>query len=135
MIEKKISGLYYFFIGEERGCIGSSALSNSFLKKDSKYPQELLNINKVVSFDRRGTKSVITSQLYGDCCSPEFANELCNRLNNSKYGLEMEPDNTGILTDSAQFVDLIPECTNISVGYYREHTNEECLDLSYLYKI
>jgi hypothetical protein len=47
----------------------------------------------------------------------------------------MKPDDTGLVTDSAQFSFLIPECTNISVGYYREHTNEECLDIDYLYKI
>ena len=27
MIEKQIPGLYYFFIGEERGCVGSARLS------------------------------------------------------------------------------------------------------------
>ena len=47
----------------------------------------------------------------------------------------MEPDNTGILTDSAQFVNLIPECTNISVGYYREHGNDEHQDIDHLYKL
>ena len=28
-------------------------------------------------------------------------------------------DPTGIFTDTANFVDIIPECTNISCGYER----------------
>jgi hypothetical protein len=40
-------------------------------------------------------------------------------------------DDTGVYTDTAEFTDIIPECTNISVGYAREHTQEESLDLVY----
>jgi len=126
MIEKKIPGLYYFFIGEEVGCIGSSRLSCDF---------KFEKINKVVSFDRRGTKSVITHQLMGRCCSDEFAQELCSRLNSTNQGLSMELDDGGVLTDSAQFMEIVPECTNISVGYYGEHTNLEKQDLDFLGRI
>jgi hypothetical protein len=130
MIEKKVPGLYYFFIGEEVGCIGSSKLAEdweNFEYKDS--------IKKVVSFDRRGTKSVITHQLYGRCCSDEFAEELSFRLNTAGYDLNLEPDDTGIMTDSAKFIDLVPECTNISVGYYKEHTYGESQDIEYLTRL
>ena len=126
MIEKQIPGLYYFFIGEEVGCIGSSALAEKF-----QHP----SIMKVVSFDRRGTTSVITEQIYGKCCSDEFAIALSDALNSTGFGLELRPDNTGILTDSAQFVELVPECTNISVGYYNEHTTKECQDIDYLIRL
>jgi len=34
-----------------------------------------------------------------------------------------------VYTDTAEFTDIIPECTNRSVGYAREHTQEESLDL------
>jgi len=34
-----------------------------------------------------------------------------------------------VYTDTAEFVDIIPECTNISVGYDREHSEFESLDL------
>lgn len=130
MIEKKIPGLYYFFIGEEVGCIGSGNLADdwdNFEYKDS--------IKKVVSFDRRGTGSVITHQLYGRCCSDEFAEELSFRLNTAGFDLNLEPDDTGIMTDSAKFIDLVPECTNISVGYYKEHTHSECQDIDYLSRL
>ena len=134
MIEKNIPGLYYFFIGEEVGCIGSSDLADE-LSKDGDVPPELKNINKVISFDRRGTDSVITDQFYGNCCSNEFANDLCLKLNNTNHGLKMKPDDTGVLTDSAQFMGIIPECTNISVGYYDEHTTKEKQDINHLYRL
>jgi len=130
MIEKKIPGLYYFFIGEEVGCIGSNALSMQWEEL-----QMFNDIKKVISFDRRGTKSIITHQLYGRCCSDEFAQELANRLNSTDNGLEMELDDTGMMTDSAQFVDLVPECTNISVGYYNEHTVNEVQDIEFLQRL
>ena len=134
MIENKIPGLYYFFIGEEVGCIGSSDLADD-MEKSIFHIEELKNINKVVSFDRRGTKSVITDQFYGTCCSDDFANELCSQLNNANHGLKMVKDDTGVLTDSAQFMGFIPECTNISVGYYDEHTHKERQDIDHLYRL
>lgn len=124
MIEKKIPGLYCFFIGEEVGCIGSGNAS------DDKYFSEY---DRMISFDRRGTKSIITYQSSKRCCSDEFANELASRLN--KCGLQMEADDTGVYTDSAEFTQVIPECTNISVGYYKEHTNFEHQDIDHLIKL
>ena len=127
LIEKHVPGLYYFFIGEEVGCIGSNALSKTWLSTEfSKY------ITKCVSFDRRGTTSVITEQLYGRCASDEFAQELSNRLNLVNTGFRFSPDDTGVLTDSINFMDFVPECTNISVGYYNEHGGGELQDLKFL---
>jgi hypothetical protein len=34
-----------------------------------------------------------------------------------------------VYTDTAEFVDIIPECTNISVGYDHEHSQQECLNI------
>jgi len=129
LIEKQVPGLYYFFIGEEVGCIGSNALSHTWLQTEfSKY------ITKCVSFDRRGTTSVITEQLYGRCASDEFATELSLRLN-SVGNFKFSPDDTGVLTDSINFMDFVPECTNISVGYYNEHGGDELQDLDFLKKL
>jgi hypothetical protein len=124
MIEKRIPGLYCFFIGEEVGCIGSGKAS------DDSY---FLNYDRMISFDRRGTKSVITFQSSKRCCSDDFAQNLSSQLN--RYGLSMEPDDTGVYTDSAEFTHVIPECTNISVGYYKEHTNAEHQDIEHLIKL
>lgn len=122
MIKHNIPGLYYFFVGEEVGCIGSGAASKrvDFFKK----------YNKIVSFDRRGTCSVITHQSSQRCCSDAFALSLANELN--KNGTKLKLDQGGVYTDSAEFTSIIPECTNISVGYYKEHTVNEHQDIAYL---
>ena len=124
MIEKNVPGLYCFFIGEEVGCIGSGLASEETYFK---------NYDRMISFDRRGTTSVITHQSSKRCCSDEFAQELANAIN--KSGLEMELDNGGVYTDSAEFDGVIPECTNISVGYYSEHTKSEKQDIEFLTKL
>jgi len=123
MISENIPGLYYFFMGEETGCVGSSNLSRVFESKG--HPK----MNKCISFDRRGYDSIITEQT-SVCASNEFATELASRFN--EYGFWFKPDPTGIYTDSAEFTDIIPECTNISCGYFHEHTKFEKQDLEFL---
>ena len=39
------------------------------------------------------------------------------------------PSDAGVYTDTAEFTDIISECTNISVGYLNEHRKEETLNL------
>jgi hypothetical protein len=126
MIFNKIPGLYYFFLGEEVGCVGSKALANK-LKL-----QKIEGITKVISFDRRGFDSVITYQASSRCCSDKFAQALADSLNSKNKLFSYKPDPTGIWTDSAQFVKIYSECTNISVGYKSEHTNSESQDLDHL---
>jgi len=128
MISENVPGLYYFFIGEESGCVGSSSQSRVFDKFLEKIG--IQEINKCVSFDRKGYDSIITSQMGGDCASDTFANELSKRLN--EYGFWFKPDNTGVYTDSAEFIDIIDECTNISCGYFSEHTTAEKQDIEFL---
>lgn len=125
MMKKNIPGVYYFFIGEEVGCVGSGLASKSG-DFNGKY-------DRVISFDRRGTDSVITFQSGQRCCSEEFAKALSKELNLSKF--QYKPDNTGVYTDSAEFVDIISECTNISVGYYKEHTFREHQDIEHLTRL
>ena len=121
MIEEKVPGTYYFFIGEEVGCIGSKAAA---AKDDfSKY-------DRIISFDRKDTCSVITHQSWERCCSDDFANALSAEYCN--LGLELNPDDNGVGTDSARFTGIIPECTNISVGYYDEHNFTESQDIEFL---
>lgn len=128
MMDKNIKGLYYFFIGEERGGIGSNKLSAEY---DS--VEYLKNIKRCVSFDRRKTGSVITQQLGRVCCSNEFGTALCKEY--SKGGLNFSLDPTGIYTDSASFIHDISECTNISVGYENEHTGTELQNMTFLIKL
>lgn len=128
MINKGVPGVYWFFIGEERGAVGSRAVAKTY----DTYPF-MKKIKKMVSFDRRNYFSVITYQMGGICCSEEFGQSLCDEMN--KYDMKLTLDPTGVFTDSASFVDIIPECTNISVGYFDEHRTTEIQNLTYLEKL
>ena len=44
----------------------------------------------------------------------------------------MKQDPGGVYTDSYSFIDYAPECTNVSIGYYSEHTGREKQNLTYL---
>lgn len=123
LIEAHIPAYYIFTRCEERGGVGAKHLAGT-------YPELLSQFDRAVAFDRRGTSSVITHQGWGRCCSDKFADALSDVLANDK--LMYAPDDTGVYTDTAEFVDIIPECTNISVGYLNEHTQNETLDLRHL---
>lgn len=128
LISEKVPGLYYFFMGEESGCIGSSNLSRKY---EDKVKENILpKVDKCISFDRKGYDSIITEQTTGVSCSNEFATKLSEELNN--YGFWYKPDDSGVYTDSAEFVDVISECTNLSVGYFDEHTTYEKQDIEFL---
>ena len=128
MIAHNVPGVYWFFLGEERGGIGSGKVVDDYLS----YPF-MKNKKKMISFDRRNYYSVITEQMSTVCCSNEFASSLCDELN--KSGLKMNLDPTGIFTDSANFIEVIPECTNVSVGYFNEHTHDEIQNITFLERL
>lgn len=124
MIDAKVPGSYVFHYGEERGGIGSTYIAANF-------PEFLTTFDRAVAFDRRGASSVITRQGLGRCCSDKFAQALADALNNAA-DMSLAPDNTGIFTDTANYIEYIPECTNISCGYESEHSASEMLDVEYL---
>lgn len=127
MIKQGVPGLYAFFRGEERGGIGSTHAAE--------HETWWHGMQRCVSFDRNSySHDVITNQAYGDCCSSAFADELSSLLK-TYTGLNYKPSNGGVYTDSAEFMEDIPECTNISVGYYNEHTRREEQDLNILDKL
>lgn len=98
MIENNIPGLYYFFLGEEVGCVGSKKVAQKHKTEKLSY------ISKVISFDRRGTNSVITFQSSSRCCSEKFANELATQLNLAEETFTYKTDPTGIYTDRKSVV-------------------------------
>lgn len=121
MIRNEIPGTYAFFVGEERGCVGSSAYATT--------TQDIYE--QVVSFDRYGTSSIITHQSFGRSASDDYAKALASRF--EEVGVSgLVPDPHGTYTDSAQFMEIAHECTNISVGYYHQHTMNEVQDLHFL---
>lgn len=119
MIEANVPGTYIFHRGEERGGVGSYWIANNevtFLKQ----------FKRAIAFDRKGETSVITSQRNSPCCSSEFATALAAQL-----GKEWVKDPTGSFTDTANYTHLIPECTNVSVGYYDAHGSSETQNISF----
>ena len=117
-----VAGYYVFTQGEECGGIGAKHLA-----KDEVL---LKQFDRAVAFDRRGIDSVITHQGYGRCCSETFAQALADELSSGNVLMYLG-DDTGIYTDTAEFVDIIPECTNISIGYMHEHTLKEELNIAH----
>lgn len=120
MIEAKVPVSFVFHRDEEIGGRGSAWVARE-------YAGWLSNtFDRCVALDRRGTKDVIISQWGDQCCSFDFAVVLGREL-----GMGHKPA-AGIFTDSANYMEVIPECSNISVGYMNEHTPQETLDIKYL---
>lgn len=113
-------GLYIFHREEEIGCKGSKHLV--------KHTPELVDgITAMIALDRRGYDSVVTEQVTGVTASNRFATSLAAQL-----GGAYRPDDGGIYTDSAYYAGVIPECTNVSVGYHDQHGTSETLDHVFL---
>lgn len=133
LIKRGIHGVYVFHRREEAWGKGSFYFSNkysNFIKS--------LGVRKCISFDCGGVTSVITHQyvdknryLGGESpvrtCSDHFAQELCWKLH---MGHVTDP--RGVFTDSAAYCSIIPECTNILVGYFNSYMSDEFLDIMYL---
>lgn len=120
MITAGVQGRYVFHFGEERGGIGSGNMAHYT-------PALLTQYQMAIAFDRRGTQSVITYQAGGRCASDAFALSLAAEIGRVS-ALTLAPDPTGVFTDTALYTDLVPECSNVSVGYYAEHSRDERLD-------
>ena len=126
MIQAGVPGNYAFFLGEECGGLGSS----HFIDRN---PQ--LSATMCVSFDRRGTRDIITHQGGYRTCSEAFALALSGALNMQDNQFNYRPDDGGLYTDSKEFAGIVSECTNVSVGYYDEHTRQERLDINHLMRL
>ena len=131
MIQARVPGIYMLFIGEESGMIGSrNAVKAGWAN----------GINRMISFDRKNDNNVITFMRGERCCSEDFASALADQLNGAMkrttdeagQALPWESDNTGGGTDAASFLHLIPECTNLSVGYINAHGKNESQNLDHL---
>jgi hypothetical protein len=130
MIEHNVPGCYYFFIGEEPllsvGCKGSKDI---FKNK----PDWFKRFDRCIAFDRRGCGSIISKQRDVTCCSKEFVLALAAQFGDNN--MEYKSDPTGRYTDSAVFMYIIPEVTNLSCGGFHEHTNSEFQNLDYLERV
>jgi hypothetical protein len=120
MIEANIPGVYVIHAGEEIGCIGSRAIVVD-------RPSWFDHVQIAISFDRKGYSSVITHQMGIRTCSDDFADSFADMI-----GLHYEKDTGGVYTDSNEYAQDIPECTNISVGYFAQHSKVETQDKVFL---
>ena len=118
MILRGVPGLYIFHAEEETGGYGSK-----FISRET--PEVLDGIDYAIALDRKGVDSVISHQMWRTA-SDEFCDALADYL-----GPYWATDDTGTFTDTANYTDLVPECTNLSVGYHQAHTRNECLDVSF----
>lgn len=121
---KGVPGDYLFVIGEECGCIGSG--EEALHLPVGKY-------DRAIAFDRQGKSEVITHQIGQRTASKQFARALCKELRRTSKGkLELQPSDRGMYTDTNEFVEKIPECTNVAIGYSRPHSVFEVQDLEFL---
>lgn len=119
MIRADVPGLYIFHRAEERGCLGSSYIA--------KHTPELLDgIDAAIAFDRRGFADVLTHQMGERTASNAFAWSLADQLPKG-----YRPDDGGVYTDTYEYAHIVPECTNISVGYGSQHSAAEWQDLAF----
>lgn len=128
MIRRQVPGHYVFHYGEESGGIGSSALARvngSWLKQ----------FQMAIALDRKGYSDVITHQGWSRCASNAFAKSLAAGLNDANTWFNYKPSDGGIYTDTAEYTEDIPECTNLSVGYKNAHSSEEELDVFFLFEL
>lgn len=106
-----------FFVGEEVGCKGSSAVDLEFFK-DCRF---------IVEPDRRGGHDLITSMFCGDVCSEDFI----KAIGYEKFGYKFDE---GSITDVGELVErgVGISCLNLSCGYYHAHSDNEITILSEL---
>lgn len=129
MIGAGIAGNYVFHRGEEQGRLGSRYVATS-------EPERLDGIQACIAFDRRDHDNLITHQMGERGCSIAFADSLIAELSKASNGaLAYKHDDTGSYTDSYSYFDLVPECTNLSVGYDGEHGPRETLDFAHVWRL
>lgn len=120
MIQARVPGLYIFHRAEEVGGKGSAYIAKMMAKKFD-------GVKAAIAFDRKDYGDVITHQGFSRCCSETFAKSLAALM-----GGKFAPCDTGVFTDTANYTDIIGECTNLSVGYHMAHGPAEHCDLSFL---
>lgn len=126
MIKEGVPGVYVIHHAEESGCVGSSNLA--------KFNPEFFNkIDFAIAFDRRGYDSIVTHQCGLRTASDLFADDFA-RIMDDAYGCAagLKADDGGVYTDTNEYAHLVPECTNISVGYFSQHSRNETQNVYHL---
>lgn len=122
MLENNVPGIYAFHREEECGGGGSN-----FGAANRK--TELAHVKHCVAFDRKGYSDIITHQGGTQTCSNAFADALAKHLPG------FAACDGGSFTDSKNYRGIIPECTNLSVGYFAQHTSAEHQDVKFAVRL
>lgn len=128
MINNKVPGLYVFHRDEEIGGGGSSHITRQ-VGATAAYE----TFRHCIAFDRKGYSDIITHQGGTRTASDDFANTLAAQLGQLIPGFKA--CDGGSFTDSKNYRHIIPECTNLSVGYFDQHTKREHQDLAFAVKL
>jgi hypothetical protein len=120
MIRAKVPGTYVFHRAEEIGGKGSAWIAKNL-------PGRLSKFQFAIAFDRMGTDEIITHQMGWRCASDAFAESMARAL----MPLIYVGSDGGSFTDTANYVGIVPECTNIAVGYYGQHGKNETQDIDH----
>lgn len=115
MIRAGVPGTYIFHRAEEIGGLGSEWIAEN-------HRDRLAGLKFAIAFDRKGCEDIITDQ-YGNTASDEFAMSLAEALRPMNFA----PSSKGIFTDTQNYAGIIPECSNIAVGYFNAHQPTEFL--------
>lgn len=116
LIKAEKPGHYVFHRNEEIGGLGSNYIAkNNYLLP--------VTLKAAIAMDRCGRSDIITHQGYQRTASDVFADSLGRQL-----PLGMVRDDTGVFTDTANYIDIIGECTNLACGYECNHGKDETLD-------
>ena len=130
MIEAKIPGLYLLFGDEESGAGQSRRWADTDFY--TRYSLAKDSIVSAIAFDRKGYSDTIQTQRGSICCSQAYAGALSTVL--AMGGLSYRPT-SGIYTDTANMIYVVPECTNLSIGYFDAHGSSENQDVLFLFRI
>ncbi len=118
LLAGKVPALYLFTQGEETGGRPAEWASRNERARVS-------DIDRIISFDRKGTKDICGEQMYGTMASREFVEALADGLGLGQSWA------CGTYTDNSEFRDHVTEIVNVSVGYQSNHGPDETLDLGY----
>lgn len=139
MIENNVPGVYVVFADEEIGRKGSEAMVKAYrdsinLDGKKRAYRFIDYIDHCVSFDRFGYNDIIVKQSGQRTASDRFGNWFGKHIGEfvAPYGYPIpKASDRGSFTDSYSFREIIPECTNICVGYKSQHSFNETQDLKY----
>ncbi|MCS7062520.1 MAG: hypothetical protein NZM04_00480 [Methylacidiphilales bacterium] len=118
LIHRGFNATYLFHRDEEIGLLGANWLAQN-------QTQWLAQFHTAIALDRRGYADIVTHMAGQRTCSDTFAWYLADAL-------AMYPNPNGGRTDVACYNYLIANCTNISVGYFAEHSPHEYSNFHFL---